>query len=475
MNTNTPCPKLAFAALRGGSGKTIVSLGLTRALLNRGKNVAVFKKGPDYIDAAWLSRAADRPCYNLDTFLMGQNDVIRSFVRRSGNADISVIEGNRGLYDGMDTKGTFSTAELALMLGAPVVLVVDCTKVTRTMAAMICGCRDLDPRVNIAGVILNRVAGNRHRKILKSSIEEYSRIPVLGAIPRLKKDPLPMRHLGLTPTDEYSGPDEALNLLAQIVEDHIDIDKLMDTAGQSIAEIPEFEHAQGTEYAGRHAKNITLGVLRDASFQFYYPENIEALEQAGARVVFLNAVNDCRLPELHAMYIGGGFPETQAHLLSSNKDFMAGLRKLIEAGLPVYAECGGLMYLGRNILWKGNSFRMLDVINWDFVLNKKPVGHGYSILKFHRDSPFFKQGDRIQGHEFHYSQPVPTGDRQKGHFCCKVSRGHGFDGTTDGFCYKNVLGLYTHIHALGNRKWARSMVDAATRFKNMIFEQPDIP
>ena len=458
--------RITFAALRGGSGKTIASLGITRALSNRGKTIAVFKKGPDYIDAAWLARAAGRQCCNLDPYLMSREAIIRSFLRRSAASDLAVIEGNRGLFDGVDLKGGFSTAQLARIIGSPVVLVVDCTKVTRTMAAMVCGCRDFDQGVNIIGVILNRVAGGRHEKMLKDSIEMYARLPVLGVIPRMKKDPLPMRHLGLTPADEYEGPDAALDLLADIAEKNVDLERLLRLASRTGNSFPPVSENCPEPDETRPDRKITIGIVRDASFQFYYPENIEALQQQGARVVFLNAVSDTDVPDIHALYIGGGFPETQAQQLSENLPFKKKLRRLIEAGLPVYAECGGLMYLGRNLFWQDNAFQMLGILNWDFVLKKRPVGHGYSVLKFCRDSAFFKKGDIIRGHEFHYSQPVPAGRAGKGRFCCDVVRGHGFDGTAEGFSYKNVFGTYTHIHALGNEKWGRTIVDAAIRYKS---------
>ena len=460
-------PRITLSALRGGSGKTIASLGITRALANRNKKIAVFKKGSDYIDAAWLGRAAGRCCYNLDPFLMSTGAIIKSFMHRSRDADLAVIEGNRGLYDGVDIRGGYSTAQLAQTLASPVVLVVDCTKVTRTMAAMVCGCRDFEKEVNIMGIILNRVAGTRHKNILTNSIEEYAGIPVLGALPRIKRDPMPMRHLGLTPAAEYSGVDKALDLLAEIAADNIDLERLIKLASsESKIKNPSIFSSPTTTEAARPGRKIRIGIIRDASFQFYYPENLEAIERQGAELVFLKAVSDRDVPEIHALYIGGGFPETQAEQLSSNQIFIRKLRALIESGLPVYAECGGLMYLGKNLFWQGKSYRMLGVLDWDFVLKKRPLGHGYTILEFHRDSPFFKKGEIIRGHEFHYSQPVSKDGNVNGFFCCSVTRGHGFDGRADGFCYKNVFGTYTHVHALGNEKWSKAIVNAAQKYKD---------
>ncbi len=464
-NRHQAVPRLTFAALRGGSGKTIASLGVIRALARRGRKIAVFKKGPDYIDAAWLSQAAGNACYNLDAFLMSRDAITGSFLERTTGCDLAVIEGNRGLFDGVDIKGAFSTCQLARMIGSPVILVVDCTKVTRTAAAMIRGCIDFERDLTIAGVILNKVAGKRHEGILKGAIEEYTGLPVLGSIPRLKEDPLPMRHLGVTPAFEYTGPDEALDLLAGIAEENIQLERLEELASRFISsKRPSL--AQTTEDKDPFlAEPVKIGVIRDASFQFYYPENLEALEKQGAELIFLNALTDSGIPGIHGLYIGGGFPETQAEGLASNIAFKEELRALIESGLPVYAECGGLMYLGRNLLWKDRSFSMLGVLDWDFVLKRRPVGHGYSILSFHRDSPFFRKDDEIRGHEFHYSLPVPAASQGGASFCCRVKRGHGFDGKVDGICYRNVFGTYTHIHALGNSQWGQNMARAALEYK----------
>ncbi len=458
-------PSITLAALRGGSGKTIASLAITRALTNRGKRVAVFKKGPDYIDAAWLGRAARGNCYNLDPFLMSEDAIASSFKNRSFGAELAVIEGNRGLFDGVDVRGGFSTAQLARQLKSPVVLVADCTKVTRTMAAMIRGLMDFEKGVEIIGVILNRVAGKRHMNILADSIAKYTGLPVLGIIPRMKEDPLPMRHLGLTPADEYAGPEKALDILGKMAEENVDLDRLLELVDERCRQASSAFDILPTDKKIGHKTFVKIGIIRDSSFQFYYPENLEALEKRGASLVYLNAVSDNTIPEIDALYIGGGFPETQAVQLSANTLFRERLKGLIEAGLPVYAECGGLMYLGRNLVWKDHSYPMLQVLNWDFVLKRKPVGHGYTILELKKDSPFFKRGDVLKGHEFHYSQPVPVDNIQTGYFACQVNRGYGFDGTVDGFCYKNVFGTYTHIHALGNPKWSETMIEAAVNFK----------
>ncbi len=479
-----PVPRITVAGLRGGSGKTILTLGLIHALFRKGVAVQPFKKGPDYIDAEWMASAAGRQCYNLDQFLMTPKGIIQSFTYRSRGAELAVIEGNRGIFDGMDVEGSCSTAELAKLLGSPVILVVDVTKTTRTAAALVLGCKAMDQDLRIEGIVINRVGGKRHRRIVTESIEKVTDIPVLGAIPRLKQDPLPMRHLGLTPTFEMQKAKKVLSSLASLVEENVDIEKIRDIASRNIRGIEggssidgsqrdlEVEASVPTIFQLKpvpDAENIRIGILRDQAFQFYYPENIEALERAGARIIFMDSIRDTKVPVIHALYFGGGFPETQGRKLEANHEFRAQLSSLIEAGLPVYAECGGLMYLGRSVKWKGGNFSMLGVLDWDFIVKEKPVGHGYSIIEVMDHNPFFPTGKRIKGHEFHYSIPVPAADgnqtAKSGTLSCRVVRGHGFTDKKEGITRKNIFGTYTHIHAMERPDWAESLVSAAIDFK----------
>ncbi len=466
-NSHSKVPSVVIAALRGGSGKTIASLGIIRALSRRGIEVGCFKKGPDYIDAAWLALAANRPCYNLDPFLMDDETIKKSFSLRAKTARFAVIEGNRGLFDGLNIQGSASTARLASLLGTPVVLVVDCTKATRTIAAMVLGCMKFDPHVSFLGVILNQVAGPRHEKMVTEAIASYTGLPVLGHIPRLKEDPLPMRHLGLTPTDEFSGTTQALDKLADIAEANMDLDRLLELSTQEATEIDinitkeKLFNCNNESFAG-----LTIGIIRDAAFQFYYPENIEALRCLGAETIFLKATSEASIPSVDGIYIGGGFPETQAAKLSDNESFKNTLRSLCEKGLPVYAECGGLMYLGQSIHWDKQDFPMAGIIPYKFEMEKKPVGHGYTRIQFLKDSPFFKKGTEIKGHEFHYSRPVPCAKNEKvGNFTCKVLRGTGFDGKNEGYVVGNTFSTYTHVHALGERAWATSFLEGVSRAK----------
>lgn len=452
-------PRLMIAALRGGSGKTVVSLGLCAAWRQHlGLRIIPFKKGPDYIDAGWLSMAANHCCYNLDAYLMKPEQIVRSFVLHSGKGDAGLIEGNRGLYDGVDAKGSYSTAELAKLLRCPVVLVLDCTKVTRTAAALVLGCQTLDPEVGIAGVILNQVAGRRHEKVIRDSIEKYCRIPVLGVIPKQDRNFFPERHLGLVPPQETENISEAVARAANGMKECLDLEALWKVAaGAPPLGLPL--PATGPEKVGRQP--VRVGVIRDSAFQFYYPENFEALEERGAVLVPISSFENVPLPEVDALYIGGGFPETHLERLSANERFRESVKSAIEAGLPVYAECGGLMFLCRGIHHQGRTYPMVGVFPLEIVLGEKPQGHGYTIMECVHPNPFFKKGVVIRGHEFHYSRITDLLDPQTFPFIFKLKKGHGIVDGWDGICYKNVLAGYSHIHAIGNEEWADAVIAAA--------------
>jgi len=465
----TEFPRLIIAALRGGSGKTIVSIGIIAALRGRGHSVAPFKKGPDYIDAGWLALAAGRPCYNLDTFLLDADSIRRSFCFHAPSFDVALIEGNRGLYDGIDLDGATSTAELAKLLRAPVVMCVDCTKTTRTMAAVISGCVQFDPDASIRGVILNRVAGSRHESILRRSIEHYSGVPVIGAVPKLGRQIFPERHMGLVPTPEHGWAADSIQSIARIAAQHIDLEALMRLAQaapavDTVCENPSLDQPKGRATTVEPTV-ARIGILKDSAFQFYYPENIEALQAAGAEIVFISPLREDTLPDVDALYIGGGFPETHAQELAANTGFSRRMRELVEGGFPVYAECGGLMYLGEELVLEGKSFPMAGVLPLSFGLFKRPQGHGYTVVTVEGENPYYPVGTEIRGHEFHYSR-VLRWSGSESDFVFKMQRGVGIHGDRDGLVHKNVLATYTHIHALGNPGWASALVRNAVAYRS---------
>ena len=433
----------------------MVSMGLAAAWCARGRKIAVFKKGPDFIDASWLSLAARRPCRNLDTYLMGEDGVRRSFSRYTSGVDAAVIEGNRGLFDGTDASGTHSSARLARLLGAPVVLVVDCTKSTRTVAASVLGCQKMDPDLALRGVILNRLAGPRHAEVVERSIIECCGLEVLGALPRGGFPRLPERHLGLVPTQEYGDVEGLIRACRQSAEACLNIDALWSLA-QDAPPLP-IDAQEPVEPARACDQRVRVGVLMDSSFHFYYPENMEALEARGGEIVRVSPSHDARIPQLDALYIGGGFPETHAALLAENRSFRTSLRQAVEGGLPVYAECGGAMYLGNAIEVGGSTYPMVGVFPLVFRMHKRPQGHGYTLLEVDKKNPYFEVGTHLKGHEFHYSRVVSWGDDDLD-FVCRVKRGWGFDGRREGLCHKGVFATFTHLHSSGEPRWAEALL-----------------
>jgi len=363
------------------------------------------------------------------------------------------------------------------LLDIPLILCIDGTKTTRTMAAVVSGCANFDPKLKLQGVVLNRVAGPRHERILRDSIEYHSGIPVLGALPKQRKQRFPERHMGLVPTYEHEWAHEAVAFIQGLAEKYIDLDAVREVAAGTHQWQPEdrkpqvcadirFKTSEPEEQkATVDPTKPRIGIVRDSAFQFYYPENLDALETAGAQLVFTSPLTDEDLPDVDALYIGGGFPETHAEQLAANRTYANRIRILASEGLPIYAECGGLMYLGEKLILKEGTFDMTGVLPIVFGFSKKPQGHGYTIIAVDRDNPFFKAGTQLKGHEFHYST-VEKWQGEENDMAYAMERGNGIIQGRDGLCRNNVLATYTHIHALGTPQWAPGLVEQARLFKN---------
>ena len=457
-------PRLVVAGGSGDSGKTLVALGLALWAQETGLEIRGFKKGPDYIDAAWLGWAASRPAHNLDTFLMGFPRAVSSFAHHATPDGLNVIEGNRGLYDGLDAVGSHSTAELAKILRAPVLLVVNAAKTTRTAAAWVLGCQKLDPEVVIGGVILNYVAGARHERVVRESIESICGVPVLGVVPKAPGDLLlPERHLGLVTPEEHPALDQLRANIAGLLRDRLDYPRIIELARKC----PAFLAPAETQHRPIDGSGLRIGYLRDSALTFYYPENLEGLEAAGVELIPISALTAPALPAgLHALYIGGGFPETHAAALSGNHRFLRSLQDAARHGLPIYAECGGLMLLSRAIRWQGRRFEMAAVLPFEVEVLAKPQGHGYTELTVDALNPFFERGMVIKGHEFHYSRILLNGEAPR--TACAVGRGTGCYGGRDGVVAGNVFAGYTHVHALATPEWVHGMIIAARRFAGRL-------
>ena len=449
-----------ISAAHKSSGKTLVSTGLCAVYRRRGMRVAAFKKGPDYIDPAWLTKASGGPCWNLDFFTMSQEEILACFEVHRQGAEVTVVEGNKGLFDGLDVKGSDSNAALAVALDLPVLLVIDVTGITRGIAPLLAGYTGFDPDVRIAGVILNRVAGPRQESKLRAAIECYSDLPVLGAIGRDPRLVIEERHLGLVPGNEDPEASARIEKIADVIEATVDLDAVLALTGRR--QKPESVAVSApAKRAADKRDPVRIGIARDRAFGFYYPDDLDAFENAGAELVPFNTLEDEGLPQVEGLFIGGGFPEYFLEELSANVSLREDIRAFIENGGPGYAECGGLMYLSRSIAWQGSEFPMVGVIAGDTKVSNRPVGRGYMRLRAMPNHPWPQiqaaSGRTYNVHEFHYSSlemidsPLTT--------VYSVDRGHGLDGTRDGIRVHNLLATYAHQRHVAANPWVNAFVD----------------
>lgn len=473
----------------------MVSIGLCAALRNRGHAVQPFKKGPDYIDPMWLSQAAGRDCRNLDLYLMERDDILATFSRHS--AEVSLVEGNKGLYDGLALDGSNSNAALAKLLDLPVFLVIDARGMTRGIAPLILGYQAFDRDINIAGVILNNLGGSRHEAKLRAVIEHYTDVPVVGAIHHDERLSIVERHLGLMPSNESHVATAKIKQIGDAISEQVDLDKLLALSQKEPLNVPHKASVSPLPCG----EKVRIGIARDRAFGFYYADDLDALEAAGAQLVPFDALRDTHLPEVDALYIGGGFPETCAAELEANATLRGEIKRAIANGMPAYAECGGLMYLSRGIEYQGRTYQMVGSIPGDVKMHDKPIGRGYVHLKeddahpwprpeappppiqlsperspppqpspasgrgSEREKQFLYSGGRkgererqslIRAHEFHYSslENLPPDTR----FAYHVERGYGIDGNRDGLILHNLLASYTHLRTIGSCYWATRFV-----------------
>ena len=434
-----------ISAMHKSSGKTLVSLGIAAALAKRGMAVQTYKKAPDYIDPLWLARASAQPCFNLDFNAMSHPEIAALFHGRAG--EFNLIEGNKGLYDGVDVAGSDSNAALARLLGVAVVLVVDTRGMTRGIAPLIQGYRGFEPDINIAGVILNHTGGTRHEGKLRAALERYTDMPVLGAIGHQGPMEIAERHLGLIPANEAEAVQEKIAAVAGIIEQSVDLDALRALDEPDPGPVSAIPAA---------APDLRLAVARDAAFGFYYPDDLEALRNAGAELVMIDTLHDANLPDVDGLFIGGGFPETQGPALAANVSLRAQIRAALEGGMPAYGECGGLIYLSRSVDWRGARHEMVGFVPGDVVMRDRPVGRGYVRLRETDDAPWPGPTGDLAVHEFHHAalENLPGGMR----YAYAVTRGHGIDGRNDGLVLGNLLAGFSHQRHAAQNPWAERFV-----------------
>jgi cobyrinic acid a,c-diamide synthase len=447
--------RFLVSAAHKSSGKTTISVGLCAALTAQGLVVQPFKKGPDYIDPMWLGQASGRACFNLDPYLMTPEQIATCFTRHAETAEIAIVEGNKGLYDGLALDGSNSNAALAHQLDLPVVLVLDARGMTRGIAPLILGYQAFDRNIRIAGVILNQLGGARHESKLRAVIEHYTDVPVLGAIGHDPRLALTERHLGLMPNHELDDASLRVSAMGDLIAQQVDVAR--------IRELTQSAAQTGLKPAPpvmASPSPVRIGVARDKAFGFYYPDDLLALQQAGAVIVPIDTLQDPVLPPLDGLFIGGGFPEMFMPQLQANASMRSSIRGAIDAGLPVYAECGGLMYLARSLRWKDQDYAMVGAIPADVVMHERPVGRGYVELQATGDAPWpalaAPASGTLRGHEFHYSSLENMAPDLK--FAYRVLRGHGVGGGHDGIVYRNVVASYAHLRNGAGSDWVNGFV-----------------
>lgn len=450
------CPRILIAGERSSSGKTTIVAGLLSALRRKGLAVQPFKVAMDYIDPSYHTWITGRSCRNLDGYLMKEEAVREIYSHAAEKADIAVIEGVRGLYEGYDGD-LGSTAQIAKLLRTPVIFVVDARSITRSCAALVKGYMDYDPLVDFRGVILNKVGSDRHAEKAIREVESYAGVEVVGVIRRNDEMHLAMRHLGLVPVLEgktrHEGFANRVDRIREIVEEGINLDRIMEIAreAQPLLEVKPDLYLKNTGGVG-----LRIGVARDEAFNFYYRDNLEMMELAGAEVVPFSPVHDPAIPEVDGIYIGGGYPEIYASELSENSGMLKSLEKAQEKGLPIYGECGGLMYLAREIEWDGERHEMVGL-----VPGKARRGSIRVVSYVHghitRDCPLGRAGEPIMGHEFHHSEMLMDEDVK---YAVRLDRGTGIKGGWDGVCQGNMLASYTHIHSASFRGFPENFLRA---------------
>jgi cobyrinic acid a,c-diamide synthase len=442
--------RVVIAGAGSGVGKTTIATGIM-SLLSKGNEIQGFKVGPDFIDPMFHKEATGRQSRNLDSFFMDAPTIRNLFGWGSRGADISIIEGVRGLYEGITSTGEQgSTAEIAKLLGAPVILVINARSLTKSAAAQVLGYKMLDPLVNIQGVILNQVSGERHREKAVKAVTQLTGTRVIGTVERTKRR-IPERHLGLVTAGEDEDIKGTMDMLEEMLVD-IDIDMIKEIM-DDCEEVEFNEECPFPEGDG----DATVAVPMDRAFSFYYRENLESMEAAGARIVRFSPVDGESLPETDSYYLGGGYPEVYASEISDNHDFLDGLRNASEDGKLIYGECGGMLALSRSIKTRDGEYPMAGIFDIDAEMTDARQGLAYVIAQGTPKNMLFP-GVEVRGHEFHYTRLVPI---PRTEFAYEMIRGRGIDGEHDGMTIRKTVGTYMHHHALANKEWGMAWIRAS--------------
>lgn len=450
-------PRIVISGTASGVGKTSISCGIMKALSKK-KKVAPFKVGPDFIDPIYHRFATGNFSRNLDTFFMEKDALIENFTRGAEKKDIAIIEGVRGLYEGIDpVEEIGSTSHVSKILESPVILVMNTRSLTKSAAAYIKGFQALDQDVKIRGVILNQVRDDVHFQKLKKAVEVFTDVEVVGSIERGAIS-LSSRHLGLVPLIEREDREEVMEDLGEQIESSLDINKIKDIADEA----EDLEKKEGSLFhINPELKNnkITVGIPFDKAFSFYYRENIDALEENGAKIKYFRPTEAENLPEADCYYIGGGYPEIYPDAISNNKSFLKDLKSAFEESKPIYGECGGLMILSKYIEVENKRYPMAGIFDQGTLMKKSKQGLSYVIAQPTKNHFFLK--DIVKGHEFHYSKMEPLPLKQD--FAYKILRGKGINEGRDGLIKNKCIGSYLHVHVGGAPLWASSFLESVNQ------------
>jgi cobyrinic acid a,c-diamide synthase len=453
-------PRIVIGGTHSGVGKTSVAVGVMGALARKGRRVQGFKIGPDFLDTSFHTAVTGRPSRNLDSWMIPRKKIPSIFASGCQGADLAIIEGVMGVFDGIDGKSeTASTNEVAKMLKAPVILVIDAYGLAGSAAALVLGYKNLDPELQLSGVILNRVAGDTHAEMCRDAIKRYSKVPVLGAIPVNEEIALPERHLGLVPATEMENL-KVLDAIIDHVESHVDLD-LIEGLARSAGQLPVPENPNVRHKMDR--VQTAIAVARDRAFNFYYQENLDRLVEAGARLEFFSPIKDRVIPEnASGLYIGGGYPEVYASGLAANHAMLDSVAKYAEDGMPIYAECGGLMYLTRSIQdLDGTEHRTVGLLGAKTSMIKK-LTLNYTLAKTTRPNILTRTGNLVRGHEFHFSalKDVP----RDAEFAYDLKRGVGIGDGRDGWTCYSTLASYMHTSFASDERMAERFVEACDEY-----------
>ena len=448
-----------ITSTKKSSGKSIITIGLTAVLNSMNYKLSVFKKGPDYIDPLWISKSGKTNCYNLDFNTMSPQEIKSLYKQKTKVSDISVIEGNKGLFDGVSLDGSDSNAALARLLKLQIILVVDCAGITRGIAPLLNGYQQFDSKLKYKGIILNNIASDRHEGKIINAVNEYSDFKVLGSVYKNKKLEILEQHLGLQPSFTKSNSNNIIKNILSVIKSSVDMKYLLKDI-----KIKKQSPVTVLSPIKKKYTDIKIGIPLDNAFGFYYADDLEKIKSLGAKIIFFNTLKDKSIPKVDALFIGGGFPELVAPELSSNNKMKESIKKFIEANKPVYAECGGLMYLAKSIKTNKQTFNMVGAINARIAMNNKPIGRGHVELIRRSCHPWLKTNEIINAHEFHYSDISFNSKRNE--FIYQVNRGYGINGKHDGIKYKNLLATYSHLRDTKKTNWVENYLKFIKNIKD---------